>query len=122
MHYLDLTEDVAVTAKVKEMAKKVRAHCAAVAVGLAQFGVCSQTTRSAFVPQCGVAPGFITLAATHVVSKFDTVPFAACLCLSGLILTDIVDHRWRSSICAWVRFRTSPTTASRFAFVPCISD
>jgi len=53
VHYLDLTEDVAVTAKVKEMAKT--------------------TKRSAFVPQCGVAPGFITLAATHVLSKFDKV-------------------------------------------------
>jgi saccharopine dehydrogenase-like NADP-dependent oxidoreductase len=53
VHYLDLTEDVAVTQKVKEMSTK--------------------TKRSAFVPQCGVAPGFITLAAMHVVSKFDKV-------------------------------------------------
>jgi len=51
IHYFDLTEDVAVTAKVKELAKT--------------------TKRSAFVPQCGVAPGFITLAAMHIFSKFD---------------------------------------------------
>jgi len=31
------------------------------------------TTKSVFIPQCGVAPGFITLAATHVIEKFDVV-------------------------------------------------
>ncbi len=46
VHYLDLTEDVAVTKKVMELA-----HGA----------------KTAFVPQCGLAPGFITIAAAHVI-------------------------------------------------------
>ena len=41
VHYLDLTEDVAVTKAVKELA---------------------EGAPNAFVPQCGVAPGFISLA------------------------------------------------------------
>jgi len=53
VHYLDLTEDVQVTRFVKELAQK--------------------TNSCAFIPQCGVAPGFITLAATHVINKFDQV-------------------------------------------------
>ena len=44
-HYLDLTEDVAVTKKVNQLAKN---------------------SKTAFVPQCGLAPGFITIAACHV--------------------------------------------------------
>ncbi|MFM7798597.1 MAG: saccharopine dehydrogenase family protein, partial [Planctomycetota bacterium] len=46
VHYLDLTEDVAVTKKVMELAKGA---------------------RTAFIPQCGLAPGFITIAANHVI-------------------------------------------------------
>ena len=46
VHYLDLTEDVAVTKKVMELAKGA---------------------KTAFIPQCGLAPGFITIAATHVI-------------------------------------------------------
>lgn len=45
-HYLDLTEDVRVTKKVMALAKGA---------------------GSAFAPQCGLAPGFITIAAMHVV-------------------------------------------------------
>lgn len=45
VHYLDLTEDVAVTKRVMELAKG---------------------SRTAFAPQCGLAPGFITIAAAHV--------------------------------------------------------
>ena len=45
VHYLDLTEDVAVTKKVMELAKGA---------------------KTAFIPQCGLAPGFITIAANHV--------------------------------------------------------
>ncbi len=41
VHYLDLTEDVAVTKQVKEL---------------------SNGARTAFAPQCGLAPGFITIA------------------------------------------------------------
>ena len=49
-HYLDLTEDVASTRTVKQLA-----------VG----------ARTAFVPQCGLAPGFITIVASDLASRFD---------------------------------------------------
>ncbi|MEM8885902.1 MAG: saccharopine dehydrogenase C-terminal domain-containing protein [Planctomycetota bacterium] len=51
--YFDLTEDVKVTQFVKELAEK--------------------TPGVAFVPQCGVAPGFISLAGTHIIDQFDEV-------------------------------------------------
>ncbi|MBU3684007.1 MAG: saccharopine dehydrogenase family protein, partial [Phycisphaerales bacterium] len=47
VHYLDLTEDVAVTKKVMELARGA---------------------KTAFIPQCGLAPGFITIAANSVIS------------------------------------------------------
>ncbi|MDP9084062.1 MAG: saccharopine dehydrogenase family protein [Pseudomonadota bacterium] len=49
-HYLDLTEDVASTRAVK--------HLAAGA-------------ETAFIPQCGLAPGFITIVASDLASRFD---------------------------------------------------
>ncbi|WP_168077998.1 saccharopine dehydrogenase family protein [Caulobacter sp. SSI4214] len=49
-HYLDLTEDVASTRAVKALAKDA---------------------RSAFVPQCGLAPGFIGIAAYDLAQRFD---------------------------------------------------
>src|ERR1700722_10548538 len=49
-HYLDLTEDVASTRAVKELA---------------------QGARTAFIPQCGLAPGFITIVASDLASRFD---------------------------------------------------
>jgi saccharopine dehydrogenase-like NADP-dependent oxidoreductase len=49
-HYLDLTEDVASTRVVKQLA-----------VG----------SRTAFIPQCGLAPGFITIVASDLASRFD---------------------------------------------------
>lgn len=52
LHYLDLTEDVKVTQAVKELAKG---------------------SSNAFVPQCGVAPGFISLAGLHVIEQLDEV-------------------------------------------------
>ena len=52
LHYFDLTEDVAVT-------EAVRKH----ATG----------ASTAFVPQCGLAPGFISIAANELISHFDTV-------------------------------------------------
>jgi saccharopine dehydrogenase-like NADP-dependent oxidoreductase len=51
-HYLDLTEDVASTRAVKELA-----------VG----------ASTAFIPQCGLAPGFITIVASDVASRFETL-------------------------------------------------
>ena len=51
-HYLDLTEDVASTRKVK-----------ALATG----------SSSAFVPQCGLAPGFITIVAADLCRRFETL-------------------------------------------------
>jgi saccharopine dehydrogenase-like NADP-dependent oxidoreductase len=49
-HYFDLTEDVEVTRAVR-----------AIASGSAQ----------AFVPQCGLAPGFISIAAAELITHFD---------------------------------------------------
>lgn len=51
-HYLDLTEDVASTRRVKELAGE--AACA-------------------FIPQCGLAPGFISIAANDLASRFDSL-------------------------------------------------
>jgi saccharopine dehydrogenase-like NADP-dependent oxidoreductase len=50
IHYFDLTEDVAVTRAVR-----------GIAAGAQQ----------AFVPQCGLAPGFISIAANELISHFD---------------------------------------------------
>jgi saccharopine dehydrogenase-like NADP-dependent oxidoreductase len=52
VHYLDLTEDVAVTKRVLEL---------------------SHGADTAFVPQCGLAPGFITIVATHLVAPMSEV-------------------------------------------------
>ncbi|MHC4847408.1 MAG: saccharopine dehydrogenase family protein, partial [Planctomycetota bacterium] len=53
VNYFDLTEDVKVTQFVKELAEATK-------------GV-------AFVPQCGVAPGFISIAGVHIIKQFDEV-------------------------------------------------
>jgi saccharopine dehydrogenase-like NADP-dependent oxidoreductase len=52
VHYLDLTEDVASTRAVKQL---------------------SLGARTAFIPQCGLAPGFITIVASDLISRFDTL-------------------------------------------------
>jgi saccharopine dehydrogenase-like NADP-dependent oxidoreductase len=52
IHYLDLTEDVASTRIVTELAK---------------------TSKGAFIPQCGLAPGFISIVANDLVRDFDSV-------------------------------------------------
>lgn len=52
VHYLDLTEDIATTNIVKALAKN---------------------SPKAFIPQCGLAPGFITIAAYELAKKFDTL-------------------------------------------------
>ncbi len=52
IHYFDLTEDVVVTRAVR-----------ALAVGAAE----------AFVPQCGLAPGFISIAAAELITHFDAL-------------------------------------------------
>lgn len=49
-HYFDLTEDVATTRTVREVA---------------------EGATSAFVPQCGLAPGFISIAAYELAKRFD---------------------------------------------------
>jgi saccharopine dehydrogenase-like NADP-dependent oxidoreductase len=51
-HYFDLTEDVAATRAIKQLA-----------VG----------ARTAFMPQCGLAPGFIGIVAQHLSQGFDTL-------------------------------------------------
>ena len=50
--YFDLTEDVATTRRVRE---------------------CAETAKSGqvFMPQCGLAPGFISIVANHLCSHFD---------------------------------------------------
>ncbi len=52
VHYLDLTEDVATTRHVKKLA----------AGG-----------KTAFAPQCGLAPGFIAIVAHDIARRFDTL-------------------------------------------------
>jgi saccharopine dehydrogenase-like NADP-dependent oxidoreductase len=52
IHYLDLTEDVASTRIVSDLAK---------------------TATTAFIPQCGLAPGFISIVANDLAKDFDTV-------------------------------------------------
>lgn len=51
-HYFDLTEDVEVTKAVRRIA---------------------EGAPQAFVPQCGLAPGFISIAANELISHFDTL-------------------------------------------------
>ncbi|CAN5554793.1 saccharopine dehydrogenase family protein [soil metagenome] len=51
-HYLDLTEDVATTRMVKALAA---------------------TAKGAFIPQCGLAPGFISIAGADLARGFDRV-------------------------------------------------
>ncbi len=51
-HYFDLTEDVASTRRVKALAT---------------------TARTALVPQCGLAPGFISILAYAMTRKFDSL-------------------------------------------------
>ena len=50
IHYLDLTEDIASTRRVWELAKDA---------------------DSVFIPQCGLAPGFISIVANWLCEKFD---------------------------------------------------
>ena len=50
VHYLDLTEDVASTRRVKELAKDA---------------------ATAFIPQCGLAPGFVSIVAHDLASRFE---------------------------------------------------
>jgi saccharopine dehydrogenase-like NADP-dependent oxidoreductase len=52
VHYLDLTEDVASTRAIREL---------------------SAGAASAFIPQCGLAPGFISIVAADLASKFDSL-------------------------------------------------
>jgi saccharopine dehydrogenase-like NADP-dependent oxidoreductase len=52
VHYLDLTEDVANTRQVRELAK---------------------TAKTAFIPQCGLAPGFITIVGYDLAKHFDSL-------------------------------------------------
>jgi saccharopine dehydrogenase-like NADP-dependent oxidoreductase len=52
VHYLDLTEDVASTRRVRELAANA---------------------RSALIPQCGLAPGFISIVAADLCRRFDSL-------------------------------------------------
>ncbi|TWD48936.1 saccharopine dehydrogenase-like NADP-dependent oxidoreductase [Agrobacterium vitis] len=52
VHYLDLTEDVATTKKVEQLA---------------------QDADVAFIPQCGLAPGFISIVANDLAKHFDSL-------------------------------------------------
>jgi saccharopine dehydrogenase-like NADP-dependent oxidoreductase len=50
LHYFDLTEDVAVTEAVRKLA---------------------EGAKTVFIPQCGLAPGFISIAANELIRHFD---------------------------------------------------
>ena len=52
LHYFDLTEDVSATDQVRKLAKGA---------------------KQVFAPQCGLAPGFISIAANELIKHFDTV-------------------------------------------------
>ncbi len=52
VHYLDLTEDVANTRRVRQLAT---------------------TATTAFIPQCGLAPGFITIVGYDLAKDFDSL-------------------------------------------------
>ncbi|MCD6045641.1 MAG: lysDH [Gammaproteobacteria bacterium] len=52
LHYFDLTEDIEVTSQIKKIA---------------------EGASTAFIPQCGLAPGFIGIAAHHLMKKFSTI-------------------------------------------------
>ena len=52
LHYFDLTEDVAVTEAVREL---------------------SAGAKTVFAPQCGLAPGFISIAANELIQHFDSL-------------------------------------------------
>lgn len=52
VHYLDLTEDVASTRHVKQLA---------------------QNSTTAFIPQCGLAPGFISIAAHELTRDYESL-------------------------------------------------
>lgn len=52
VHYFDLTEDVASAHRIRELAKDA---------------------RSVLMPQCGLAPGFISIAAYDLCTRFDTL-------------------------------------------------
>ena len=52
VHYLDLTEDVASTRAIRALA---------------------EGARSAFIPQCGLAPGFISIVAAELARQFDAL-------------------------------------------------
>ncbi len=54
VHYFDLTEDPAVLKGIKSLSER-------------------PDNRSVFAPQCGVSPGFVTLAATRIIQQFDSV-------------------------------------------------
>ncbi|MFN3630012.1 MAG: saccharopine dehydrogenase NADP-binding domain-containing protein [Casimicrobiaceae bacterium] len=51
-HYFDLTEDVAATRTIKALARDA---------------------DTAFMPQCGLAPGFVGIVAHHLAQRFDTL-------------------------------------------------
>ena len=52
--YFDLTEDVATTRAVRQLADQCREGCI-------------------LMPQCGLAPGFISVAANHLMQRFDSL-------------------------------------------------
>lgn len=50
IHYFDLTEDTSVSEKIKQLALN---------------------SKGAMVPQCGLAPGFVSIVANHLMAQFD---------------------------------------------------
>ncbi|MCF6807998.1 saccharopine dehydrogenase NADP-binding domain-containing protein [Thiotrichales bacterium 19S9-12] len=52
LNYFDLTEDVEVTKKVRELATN---------------------KETVFIPQCGLAPGFISIVANDLIKRFDSI-------------------------------------------------
>lgn len=57
LNYFDLSEDVATTRHIKDLAR---------------------SSRNAFMPQCGLAPGFIAIAAADLAAKFEKLRSVMC--------------------------------------------
>jgi saccharopine dehydrogenase-like NADP-dependent oxidoreductase len=56
-HYLDLTEDVASTRRVRELAADA---------------------STAFIPQCGLAPGFVSIVGFDMAKRFESLIASSC--------------------------------------------
>ncbi len=99
VHYFDLTEDVATTRAVRKVASD---------------------SKIAFVPQCGLAPGFISIVGHHLAKKFDSLrqvhmrvgALAAVPGQRAQIQSHLVDRRPHQRILQPLRSRSTTAAPS----------